>query len=352
MAHPPREKTKALTPGVDAGSAVLIETKRRGRGRPRKKVTDRFRSIAWYYAVAARVGTTSGYALERHFAIRGSKAITGSWRKYRQGRRPQRALIERVERRYPGTCCWFDLPLWELIEELGPSQSRLFQILSSLPEAARYMVLSYKLSLLHEPALTQMHAGHDIESMTGCLGVMRLAQLRLTEPTLRETEARYWSTVARVSACAALYVLAHLAIVERPFAALYAELHAHINARFNTSRYGESGLSVEIRCLRATASTLQTLGILEPSPSAWRAFLRVVHDINDLSVGPLARVANGLARLCGQLRRGRLSAPASMKKLALQLRAVQMPPSCLDQSLCSYALRQPRLGSASRVDEP
>lgn len=351
MAHPPRENTKALARCVDLGSTALIETKRRGRGRPRKKITDGFRSIAWYYAVAARVGTTSGYALERHFAVHRSKAITGSWRKYRKGRRPRRALIEQVERRYPGTCCWFDLPVWELIDGLGPSQSRLFQILSSLPEAARYLVLSFKFSLLHGPALLQMHAGHDIESMTGCLGVMRLAQLRLAEPSLREIETRYWSTVARVSACAALYVLAHLAIVERPFAALYAELHAHINARFNASRFGESGLSVEIRCLRTTAIRLQTLGILEPSPSAWRAFLRVVHDINDLSVGPLARVYNGLARLCAQLRRGRPSAPESIKKLALQLRAVQMPPSCLDQNFCSYAL-QPRLGSASRIHEP
>lgn len=351
MAHPPQDEPKALMRCVDVESTVLIETKR-GRGRPRKKTTDRFRAIAWYYAVGARIGTASGYALEREFAPHRSKAITGSWRKYRKGRCPGRAVIERVESRYPGTRCWFDFPLWELIEVPGPSRFRLFEILDGLPAAARYLLLTFEFSQSHASALSQLHAGHDIESMTGCLVAMRLAQLKLAGPPLREVEGKYWSLVARAAASYALYVLAHLAVLERPFAAVYAELHAHINDHFNASQICESGMSSEIGRLRAAALALQTLGILSPVPAAWRAFLRVVHGLNEPSAVCHELMYKGLLRLCDQLRRGRPSAPAVIKKLALQLRAVQMPTSCLDESLSSYALRQPRLCSASRVHEP
>ena len=92
--------------------------KPRGRGRPKREITDKLRTQVWVLAVEQASGLSAN-SLEIQFrGIEGGKSSTGLWSKYARGTvSPNQALIDRVESIYPETARWFRHIAWDLLRE-------------------------------------------------------------------------------------------------------------------------------------------------------------------------------------------------------------------------------------------
>lgn len=121
-------------------------------GARRYKEDPKVRSMrirTWFRAVEIASGLTTS-ELEREFAEGGREQGKRSciWNKYRAGTVAPRSgysekgrlnLVERVEKRYPGTAKWLTLPLWRLIDQAPMEMVEIRRLFESLPMFLRSM---------------------------------------------------------------------------------------------------------------------------------------------------------------------------------------------------------------------
>lgn len=112
----------------------------------------KMRVQAWYRAVALASGLNSR-ELERKFSESdGSRKVKRScvWNRYRRGEVVPRSgprpdgginLVDRVEKEYPGTARWLDLPLWRLLDKAPMEMSEIRRCYECLPPLIRSMFL-------------------------------------------------------------------------------------------------------------------------------------------------------------------------------------------------------------------
>ncbi len=93
---------------------------------PRHDILDVIRVAAWYSEIEKRLGCRSTYSVESELepeafgstkdGLREKLYHRNKWRRYRTGRsKPQKALIDRVDERLPGTEALLNHVLWESI---------------------------------------------------------------------------------------------------------------------------------------------------------------------------------------------------------------------------------------------
>lgn len=110
----------------------------------------------WFRAVTLASGLTPAQ-LEREFSerdrARAASARSCIWDKYRRGEVVPRSssmspgrpgLVERVERRYPGTAAWLSSPLWRLADKAPMEMSELRRIYEGMPQPIRSIFVSSK----------------------------------------------------------------------------------------------------------------------------------------------------------------------------------------------------------------
>lgn len=107
----------------------------------------------WFRAVMLASGLTPAQ-LEREFSekepARAASARSCIWDKYRRGEVVPRSgsmssgrlgLVERVERRYPGTAAWLNSALWRLADKAPMEISELRRVYDGMPKPIRALFL-------------------------------------------------------------------------------------------------------------------------------------------------------------------------------------------------------------------
>lgn len=110
----------------------------------------------WFRAVTLASGLTPAQ-LEREFSgrdrARAACARSCLWDKYRRGEVVPRSgsmssgqlgLVERVERRYPGTAAWLSSPLWRLADKAPMEMSDIRRIYEGMPQPIRSIFIASK----------------------------------------------------------------------------------------------------------------------------------------------------------------------------------------------------------------
>ena len=119
--------------------------KPRGRGRPKREITDKLRTQVWVLAVEQASGLSAN-ALEILFrGIEEGKSSTGLWSKYARGTvSPNLALIDTVESTYPQTARWFRHLIWDLLREPPSTLDGLKKNFFALPLVIRKQLVFEK----------------------------------------------------------------------------------------------------------------------------------------------------------------------------------------------------------------
>jgi hypothetical protein len=101
-------------------------------GRPRKDTVDKYRVQTWFKFVSGNSERTA-YQLEKEFSpekfktdLNGNISHPCLWGKYRVGKvTPGAALIDKVDKKYPGSLFWLNHPIWILLADRIPSREML-----------------------------------------------------------------------------------------------------------------------------------------------------------------------------------------------------------------------------------
>ncbi|MBL4882160.1 MAG: hypothetical protein JKX82_12760 [Oleispira sp.] len=101
-------------------------------GRPRKDTVDKYRVQTWFKFVSGNSERTA-YQLEKEFSpekfktdLNGNISHPCIWGKYRAGKvTPGAALLEKVDKKYPGSLFWLNHPIWILLADRTPSREML-----------------------------------------------------------------------------------------------------------------------------------------------------------------------------------------------------------------------------------
>lgn len=108
----------------------------------------------WFRSVEMASGLTTR-ELERLFSDGGAEKVKRSciWNKYRAGTVAPRSgrsekglpnLVERVEKRYPGTAKWLTSPLWRLISPAPLEMSEIREVYEGLPVSLKALFIEQK----------------------------------------------------------------------------------------------------------------------------------------------------------------------------------------------------------------
>lgn len=127
---------------------------RKSRGYTEDPKIRSLRVRAWFQAVTLISGKTAA-GLEREFSERRDRIAVPSrsciWQKYKQGLVEPRNrcrgdgrlnLVERVEKKYPGTAKWLSSPLWRLADKTPMEMSEVRKVFSSLPKLLKSMFIA------------------------------------------------------------------------------------------------------------------------------------------------------------------------------------------------------------------
>lgn len=123
-------------------------------GRPPRHLIDVFKTQLWFHVLKLRSGLGSAYALEKmlepHLVRRSADGVNRprKWDSYERGdrvpkrKRDQRDVVELAERYFPGTACWFDNPIWEILKGATPDQWTLQSLLCRLSPAVTEVLIT------------------------------------------------------------------------------------------------------------------------------------------------------------------------------------------------------------------
>lgn len=169
----------------------------------------RIATRAWFNAVSMASGGMNARELEGMFARSGkSGSCSGIWGKYRDGKvcpkilpdfKGNPSIVERVERRFPGTKKWIAMPLWRVLGYSPMDMDQLRDLFWSFPGNIRKLLISerspYKRIFWRRPMELRQLFGHlvnmgTLDAITAILGVIK--EFETTQNQIMHQEALDW----------------------------------------------------------------------------------------------------------------------------------------------------------------
>jgi hypothetical protein len=174
-----------------------------------------------------------------------------------------------------------------------------------------------------------------------------MAVIRLTEHRLSEGKDDCSAIVNQLAATICLWILMHLAVVERPFAEIFRPLFDYVNTQFALFRtlpadepLPASAFETTVRRMRLIAMVLQAIGIIDARAADWRAYLHGITTLYEPHLDRITELFVLLADLAQQHQLRRARSLPTVKKLVRRIKSVPRIKSCLDESLTSFTLPQ------------
>lgn len=165
---------------------------------PRKGPIDVIRVALWYSAIELYSGLSSAYAVERKiepeaFGLRADSGRTyhrNKFARYRVGQsRPNRKLIERAERMYPGTAGLYNHLLWEFLRETRSSNWLMTEGLRKLPADIQALIFEAPYPASAAPLFPRMITKRTLQAIERHAGIDALAGLSILLQSSLETGA-------------------------------------------------------------------------------------------------------------------------------------------------------------------
>jgi hypothetical protein len=141
-------------------------------GRPPRHLIDVFKTQLWFHVLKLRSGLGSAYALEKalepHLVRSSADGVKRprKWDSYEQGsrvpkrRRDHSDSVELAERRFPGTACWFDSPLWAILKGETLDQWELERLLCDLDPSVVEVLITTQGFIHGQAELVQLNPTH------------------------------------------------------------------------------------------------------------------------------------------------------------------------------------------------
>jgi len=167
-----------------------VKTKRRGR--PTKGPLESLKVKLWFWAVAGRLGVTTGYAMEKYFSpetVRqgpnGGTIRSCKFDKYKRGEHvPEPELVDRIESEFPGTKKFLNHPFWIIAKTPITDIEEFYIQLSNLrPEISKLLFFSpidkvrMPIRQLTGPfgTIEDLIKESDWDALTACIGLIQEA---------------------------------------------------------------------------------------------------------------------------------------------------------------------------------
>jgi hypothetical protein len=161
-------------------------------GRPARDPIDTLKTKVWYWGVAHCLGTQSAYALEKHFSREKISVENGvthrpcKFDKYKRGEHtPSKALIEQVDKEFPGTRYVFDHVFWEVARCPCLDINGLYERLSHLRPAIARMLFyptqgrgntPNRKDRTYASVFEALRKEGDWDALTACIGLIQEAR--------------------------------------------------------------------------------------------------------------------------------------------------------------------------------
>ena len=201
---------------------------------------------SWYRAVILASKLTAA-ELEEEFSerVRGRSNSPHSciWDKYRRGETEPRSgrrsngrhnLVERVERRYPGTAKWLTSPIWRLADKAQMQMDEIRGVYEGLPQDIRSILIAspeqgtgifWRRPLDHERDYAHLVSRPDIHRLIAVLAIVKEAGI---------TQSQHHHFFGVFIARQFLDFLARSGAID---ATVCSELTAYLNAQWNVAGY-------------------------------------------------------------------------------------------------------------------
>lgn len=161
-------------------------------GRPPRSDIDILKAKCWFWAVARRLGSSSGYALEKYFMPEKMTSVNGVtkpsyiFNTYKRGEHtPSPAQVELVERKAPGTTLYIEHPFWEVARTPCTDLDSLYNHLLLLrPEITRLLfypprregVAPMRRERSYMSTFDILRKEGDWDALTACIGLIQEAK--------------------------------------------------------------------------------------------------------------------------------------------------------------------------------
>lgn len=161
-------------------------------GRPPRCEIDALRAKTWFWAVANRLHTRTGYALEKRFSPEKMQRENGitkrpcQYDKYRRGEHsPRPSLINKIDRELPGTAAYADHCFWRVAKSPAIGLDELHDHLASLrPEIVDLLFYRRKRpggtrerrARAYPATFQRLGREGDWDALTACIGVIQEAR--------------------------------------------------------------------------------------------------------------------------------------------------------------------------------
>lgn len=208
------------------------------KGRPRREVGDHLRTRMWFQHVE-QVSQNSAYKLEREFdpgtarrTASGTIQLSGKWQRYRTGtHNPSADLVDRVERRYPGTSDLFHSELWMLANYEVHTPEKLAQIIEKRsPQLMNE--LRIRVDLAQEPELTGLPQIIDSLFRSGTLAdltALIAAKRYLVRHDINDGHLKIMDSEVDEELSAPIYLLLMLHLGFQPLSFVAVDLYDHLS---------------------------------------------------------------------------------------------------------------------------
>lgn len=201
---------------------------------------------AWVRAVKQASGLSLA-ELEEEFSQRWAQRSPSLrsciWEKYQRGEVVPRAslrtkeglsLVERVEKRYPGTARWLSLPVWRLVDKASMDMNDIRTIYEGLPKLLRSIFIAgpdEASEIFWRRPVDHRHVC-DIVLRIGDLDALVVALALVREAEITQNQAQHEVGVETVQEC--LYLLRNDPILGEE---LVYELHEYLGRCWENVKY-------------------------------------------------------------------------------------------------------------------
>lgn len=179
-------------------------------GRPKNDDAYLIRAKAWFNAVSLKSGMGAA-ELEVLFCKTSDKYSPGKrpglWSKYRDGEvcpkfKPDRngcpSIVERVEKRFPGTAQWMTMPFWDALSSAPMEMSDLKNLYLSLPQHVRLLIVAepsdkrktfWRRPIDPKTLFSQLSKINDLDAATAILALIKEAETTQDQQMHRQAVA-------------------------------------------------------------------------------------------------------------------------------------------------------------------
>jgi len=168
-------------------------------GRPPKGPLDKIRTILWFWAIAEKLGVTSGYAIEKYYFVATGSPVkdfvsTGKFNKYKAGKHiPSEDLVAWFETKFKGTRAWIDHPFWDIAIPSTDIEMLYARLTSLRPEISQLLFYTNAETKRNIPVrrgsrstdeLSELDIESDFDALSASLGLIQEANLLDVNPDI------------------------------------------------------------------------------------------------------------------------------------------------------------------------